>query len=145
MRQDLIDMLKEGIAKYRNDPRWALAQLEYLAARLLLDTVREQARAEYMDWDRKTDKRALEMVVAHEVEVDKKYGVDEVKEYYNEKEANLIAWSQEMGVKGARKKGWPEEVIQEIIYLHQNIHQHPVQRRKLIETALNLDMRTVTF
>lgn len=138
MRQDLVNMLKEATAKYRNS-RLVPAQLEYMAAKSLLDTLREQAETEYMSWDGSDE--TLEAVAAHDVAVDQKYGVYEAEEHYKGKRNNLIAWSQKMAVKIARKHGTSERVIQDIVDMHQNINQHPVQRRKLIDAALKLNAR----
>lgn len=144
MRQDLMNMLEEATAKHRTNASLAPVQLEYLAAKSLLDTLREQAEAEYM-WDvtSELDNETLEIVAAHDVEVDQKHGVYEAEEYYKSKRDNLIAWSQEMSVKAAHKYGASKKVVQDIVEMHQNINQYPVQRVKLIDIALKLDMRTI--
>lgn len=142
MRQDFITLLEEATAKYRTS-RLVPAQLEYMAAKSLYDTIREQAETEYM-WNGEgelTD-AMLEIAAAHDVEVDQKYGVYEAEEYHNEKRANLIAWSQEMSVKIARKHGASQKVIQDITEMHQNIHRHPVQQQKLIDIALRLNAKS---
>lgn len=138
MRQDLMTLLEEATAKHHNS-RLVPAQLEYMAAKSLLDTLREQAEPEYMPWN--GDEAMLEVVATHDVEVDKKYGVYEAEEYYNVKRNSLIAWSQKMAVKVARKHHTPENVIQDIIEMHKNINQHPALRRKLIDAALRLNAR----
>lgn len=140
MRQDLMTMLEEITAKHRNNSHLALAQLEYMAAKSLLDTLREQTEQEYMPWNGEDE--TLETVAAHDVEVDQRYGVYEAEEYYKTKRDSLIAWSQGMAVKAARKYGASKKTIQDIIDMHQNINQHPVQRNKLIDIALKLDVRT---
>lgn len=144
MRQDLINMLKIVTAKHRNNSSLAPAQLEYMAAKSLLDTVKAQAKPEYA-WagEMPEDDATLEMMAAHDVEVDQKYGVYEAEEHYKAKGNSLIAWSQEMSVKAARKFGQSKKVIQDIIEMHQNINQYPVQREKLLDIALKLDVRTV--
>lgn len=141
MRKDLLAMIEKATAQYHNDSL-ALPQLEYMVAKSLLDTLREQAEKEYM-WtdDSRLDDEAIDIIAAHDVEVDQKYGVFEAEEYYKEKRANLIAWSQDISTKLARKHGTPKKIIQDIVEMHQNINQYPIQRQKLIDVALKLDAR----
>ena len=107
----------------------------------MYETVLEITSKLVPEWDGEPE--TLTACAEQAVEIEEAHGLSMYRDYYHVCEQALIAWSQEIALRSARDRNRPQEIIDQIIMIHEKAAHFIKIKEGLIDIALKLDARTI--